>query len=109
MRSNIILFGFIYSKGPSISLAKHENKKIPIRFYFKGPGINRLVKKDENNYQKASWKDALYFSLTTFTTVGYGDWYPEDNMRKWATLEGLLGWITLGIFMATLTIVLIRV
>ncbi len=105
----VILFGFIYAKWPSISLDKHENKKIPLRFYFKGPGICRLAKKDENDSQVVSWKDALYFSLTTFTTVGYGDWYPEDNMRKWATLEGLLGWITLGIFMATLTIVLIRI
>ncbi|MHC1631896.1 MAG: ion channel [Methanotrichaceae archaeon] len=28
---------------------------------------------------KANIWDAFYFSMMTFTTVGYGDWYPWIN------------------------------
>ena len=85
------------------------NKKIPLRFHFSEPGIIiRFPENSENQYHETSFRDALYFSMNTFTTVGYGNWYPKENFKKWATLEGLLGWIMLGIFMATLTNVMIR-
>ncbi len=44
---------------------------------------------------QVSFWDAFYFSLVTFTTVGYGDWYPEDRYRKFVMSEGVLGWLLL--------------
>lgn len=75
--------------------------------YFKGQGISKLSDKTEQKSRVLFW-DALYFSISTFTTLGSVDWYPEDKYRKWVTFEGLLGWVMLGIFMATLTNVIIR-
>lgn len=106
----IVLFSFIYVKGPSISWGNTSNGI----FYFQGPGIVRREedpkeKDPENQPQKVSFWDALNFSITTFTTVGYGNWYPKENFKKWATLEGLLGYVMLGVFMSTLTTVMIRI
>ena len=59
-------------------------------------------------------RDALYFSLNTFTMVGYGDWYPTDNRmtflgifpivhyRTIAMLEGLAGWVLITVFVISL-------
>lgn len=42
--------------------------------------------------------DALYFSVTTFTTLGYGDFQPPPEHRLTTSMEALLGML----FMATL-------
>lgn len=101
----ILLFSFIYAKGPSISL--DNSSRI---FYLQGPGIDIRTDSFKNQPQKikVSFWDALNFSISTFTTVGYGNWYPKENFKKWATLEGLLGYVMLGVFMSTLTTVMIR-
>jgi len=52
--------------------------------------------------------DALWWSAQTFTTVGYGDWYPLDRHRKVVMLEGIVGWLTLSLFLVTLANVIIR-
>ena len=64
--------------------------------------------------------DSLYFSVTTFTTLGYGDWYPTEqplihlgkiklgSVRTLAMLQGLLGWLLLALFLVTLGKVWIR-
>lgn len=104
----VLLFSIIYAKGPTIYLTKSRNKETFLRFYWQGPGIIRKEEKYDNQHHGISFRDAFYFSMNTFTTVGYGNWYPKESFRKWATFEGLLGWITLGIFMATLTNVMIR-
>lgn len=104
----VLLFSIIYAKGPTIYLTKSRNKETSLRFCWQGPGIIRKEEKYDNQHHEVSFRDALYFSMNTFTTVGYGNWYPKESFRKWATFEGLLGWITLGIFMATLTNVMIR-
>jgi hypothetical protein len=74
--------------------------------YWWGSGIKRL--KDENEDNRVSLGDALYFSMVTFTTVGYGDWYPTDKYRKFVMIEGLLGWLLLALFLVTLANVMIR-
>lgn len=75
--------------------------------YWKGSGIYRSSGK-AGKKSTVSCLDALLFSIREFTTVGSGEWYPRGNFRILVTLEGLLGWVMLGIFMATLTNVMIR-
>ena len=42
------------------------------------------------------WR-SLYLSFITFTTVGYGDFYPTGAGRALAALQGLTGYLVLGI------------
>jgi hypothetical protein len=44
----------------------------------------------QGNYD-GSLLDSAYFSLTTYTTVGYGDIQPTGDLRFLAGLEGLTG------------------
>lgn len=46
------------------------------------------------------WR-SLYLSFITFTTVGYGDFYPTGVGRALAALEGLMGYLVLGILAST--------
>jgi len=88
----------------NISLEKSNNRIIPFKLSLKNPGIV----KDCDQIQKATPIDLFYYSIGTFTFMNQGNWHPRDNFKKWVTLEGVLGWITLGIFMGTLTAVTIR-
>jgi hypothetical protein len=74
-------------------------------YYRKTDAIRRL-KGDED--ERAKFWDAFYFSMMTFTTVGYGDWYPLDRHRKVVMIEGIVGWLTLSLFLVTLANVIIR-
>ena len=78
-------------------------------FYFWRGGIKRLKEENEAEKQDVSLYDAFYFSMTTFTTIGYGDLYPADRYRMAAVvIEGLVGWLTLALFLVTLANVMIR-
>lgn len=41
--------------------------------------------------------DALYFSIVTFTTLGYGDFQPAPELRIVSALQALSGYIFLGL------------
>jgi hypothetical protein len=78
-------------------------------FYFWRGGIKRLKENNEDEKQDVSLYDAFYFSMTTFTTLGYGDLYPADRYRMAAVvIEGLVGWLILALFLVTLANVMIR-
>lgn len=47
---------------------------------------------------EASFGDALYFSLVTFTTLGYGDFHALGMMRFLAGAESFLGVILMSLF-----------
>ena len=47
--------------------------------------------------------DALYFSLTSWTTTGYGDFSPTSEIRLVASSQSLLGIFSMGIFIAIVT------
>jgi hypothetical protein len=46
--------------------------------------------------------DFIYFSVITWTTVGYGDNSPSPESRIYAAAEAMTGYITMGIFLAFL-------
>jgi voltage-gated potassium channel len=50
-----------------------------------------------------AWNKIYYFSLSTLTTLGYGDLVPASAFaRTWAALESALGVLYLAVFMARL-------
>jgi len=55
-----------------------------------------------HNFENWTWIQSLYFTVTTLTTVGYGDLYPtSDAARLFTTFYILAG---VGITLATLSI-----
>ena len=44
--------------------------------------------------------DALYFSVVTWTTLGYGDFQPTESLRLLAALQALLGTFFIPILIA---------
>lgn len=46
---------------------------------------------------------SVYFSIVTFSTVGYGDLHPIGFMRFVANAEALLGLVVMGLFIVSLT------
>ena len=50
--------------------------------------------------------NALYFSIVTWTTLGYGDFQPTPDARIWASFEALLGYVFMGILVG-LTVALL--
>src|ERR1035437_10071569 len=54
----------------------------------------------ETDGQKASFLDALYFSFTTWTTLGYGDLTVIHQLRLATSLEALTGVFTITVLTA---------
>lgn len=57
---------------------------------------------------ETSFASSLYFSVVTFTTLGYGDFYPVGPMRFVAAGESFLGAALLALFTVIVARVLIR-
>lgn len=49
---------------------------------------------------RPSRPDALYFSMVTFSTLGYGDFAPQASYRIVAAFQALLGNLHLGVIVA---------
>jgi len=56
---------------------------------------------NEGKLSKEIW-DAIYFSVVTWTTLGYGDFKPSEGARIWAAGEAMLGYIYMGLLVALL-------
>ena len=48
--------------------------------------------------------DALYFSVTTWTTLGYGDLTAPDNFHLLTSLEAINGYFAMAIFISLIVI-----
>jgi Ion channel len=44
----------------------------------------------------------FYFSIVTYTTLGYGDYRPSPDARLFAASEALLGYVLLSLFIGVL-------
>jgi hypothetical protein len=53
----------------------------------------------EGNIVK-SFRECFYFSMVTWTTLGYGDYKPSVPVQMYAVLEAFLGYIYLAILAA---------
>ena len=53
--------------------------------------------------QTFNYADALYFSVVTFTTLGYGDIQPRGVCRILICIETFVGYIVLGLLASTAT------
>ena len=51
---------------------------------------------DDTLETKLKFYNSLYFSIVTFTTLGYGDFTPDPSYRLIAALQGIYGYIFLG-------------
>jgi hypothetical protein len=47
---------------------------------------------------------SLYFSVVTWTTLGYGDLQPAENMHLIAAFEALLGYVYLGLLVGAVVV-----
>ena len=63
--------------------------------YFNGQG---LMISGENMVHAETFWECLYFSIVTFTTLGFGDIAPKPGFRLFASVEALLGAILMAMF-----------
>lgn len=47
--------------------------------------------------------DAIYFSVTTWTTLGYGDFVPPERLRHITSIEAILGYFGLGLWITLIS------
>ncbi|MGR0278515.1 ion channel [Marinomonas dokdonensis] len=46
--------------------------------------------------------DSIYFSVVTWTTLGYGDFQPSESIRIWAGAQAMLGTLFMPLFLAAI-------
>jgi hypothetical protein len=54
----------------------------------------------DGNVAVTNIRDFIYFSIITWTTVGYGDVRPSPDSRIFAASEALLGYSTMGLYLS---------
>lgn len=61
-----------------------------------------------NGKATETFRDCLYFSVTQFTNTGCADCMPTPAMRLLAASEAFFGSLSMGVFIACLIVILIR-
>ena|SRR5829696_438629 len=62
--------------------------------------LDCLIFSSEEPNGVTSYVDTLYFSVITWTTVGYGDIRPSPGARPMTAIEALFGAIYMGLFIS---------
>lgn len=62
-----------------------------------------LVPSSTGQLESVSFPTAAYFSVTTWTTLGYGDFAPPARIRHITSIQALLGFIGMGIWIGTVS------
>ena len=80
------------------------------RFYWIVIGVSVLLLSYAKLYEKHGllnngavvhdFQVSLYFSVVTFTTLGYGDFQPTETIRLWAASEAILGYMVMAVLTA---------
>jgi len=71
--------------------------------------MNTLELKPKSKFNLSFFWYCIYFSFSTFTTIGIGDWYPSGKWNKaMVMIEGAIGWLCLGLFITTYANILLR-
>ena len=52
---------------------------------------------DSSNNPVYGFSTGIYFSIVTWTTLGYGDFHPSEKLRYVASFEALMGYMYLGV------------
>ena len=83
-----------------------ENVKISTYFIAAASALVSLLAIGTISYhflEKWTWIDALYFTVATLTTVGYGDLHPTSEMSRLFTIFFILVGVSISI--AAITII----
>jgi hypothetical protein len=56
----------------------------------------------------SDWINPLYFSVVTWTTLGYGDFTPPHELRLIAAIEALSGYVFFGMVVGIATAMMIQ-
>lgn len=88
----LLFYRFIFVS-PALLMAVISGFTVIYRYF----GIN-----DYNQMTTYDRMSCIYFSIITWTTVGYGDFSPTPDSRMYAAAEALLGYIFMGLVIATL-------
>ncbi len=56
-----------------------------------------IIDSTNDEVVSGNWLNAIYFSVVTWTTLGYGDFRPIDELKIWVMVEALMGYIFMGL------------
>lgn len=56
-----------------------------------------IIDTSTNEIVKPDWLNSFYFSVVTWTTLGYGDYKPIEDLKIWVIIEALMGYIFMGL------------
>ncbi|MBR9867550.1 MAG: two pore domain potassium channel family protein [Oceanospirillales bacterium] len=61
-----------------------------------------LIDTSTNEQVTPSWLNSIYFSVVTWTTLGYGDFKPVEPVKIWVIVEALMGYVYMGLLVGKL-------
>lgn len=59
-----------------------------------------IVDSTTNQEIEPDWLNAMYFSVVTWTTLGYGDFKPINALKVWVMAEALMGYVFMGLLVS---------
>jgi Ion channel len=113
----VITSGYTYTNGtcgsddadcePNTKMCNYLKNNWAIEIDTNGRITSNVITRDSSLesmiYTWHNFGNSLYFAITTFTTLGYGDLSPKSIWDKWvASVEVFLGYVVLGLVLSVL-------